>query len=119
MMRCRNCKPIRGLIGWVPILCITVTPGIPPGNGVWDHENPYGTQLGLCSEPEVLCNDKLVGVYDLVVDNPNTDVVEETNQGKDNAGHGSHVASVVAGNPASVTINGIPTNMGGVAPNAN
>ncbi len=93
--------------------------GIPPGNGVWDHENPYGTQLGLCSEPEVLCNDKLVGVWEMVEDNPNTDVVEETNQGKDNVGHGSLVASVVAGNPATVTLNDVTTTMGGVAPNAN
>ena len=42
-------------------------PGEGGGSG-WDHVNPLGRQLGLCSENEVLCNDKLVGVYDFVVD---------------------------------------------------
>ena len=93
--------------------------GIPPGNGVWDHVNPYGSELGLCSDPEVLCNDKLVGVYDLVEDDPDTDVVEESNNGKDSVGHGSHVASVVAGNPTDAIVNGVPARIGGVAPNAN
>ncbi len=90
-------------------------PGEGGGPG-WDHENPYGEELGLCSLPEVLCNDKLVGVYDLVEDETG---IEETNNGNDNAGHGSHVSSVVAGNPTNVTLNGIPTQIGGVAPNAN
>jgi len=85
----------------------------------WDHVNPYGKQLGLCSKPEVLCNDKLVGVYDFVEDDPGTDEVEESNDGKDNSGHGSHVSSIAAGNPLSVTLNDVPTLMGGVAPNAN
>ncbi|MBT8070935.1 MAG: S8 family serine peptidase [Gammaproteobacteria bacterium] len=85
----------------------------------WDHTNPYGDQLGLCILPEVLCNDKLVGIFDFVEDDANTDVIEESNNGKDNTGHGSHVASTAAGNPANVTINGIPTEIGGVAPNAN
>jgi len=88
------------------------------GNG-WDHVNPYPSQLGLCSESEVLCNDKLVGVYEFVVDDPETDETEEPNNGKDNAGHGSHVASTAAGNPANVTFNGLPATIGGVAPNAN
>ena len=90
-----------------------------PGSGSWDHVNPYGEELGLCSDPQVLCNDKLVGVYDLVEDDPDTDTVEESNNGKDNAGHGSLVASIVAGNPATVTINDIPSVLSGVAPNAN
>jgi len=93
--------------------------GIPPGSGAWDHVNPYGSELGLCSNPEVLCNDKLVGVYDLVEDDPDTDVVEESNNGRDNVGHGSHVASVVAGNPTDAIVNGVPARIGGVAPNAN
>jgi len=93
--------------------------GIPPGLGIWDHVNPYGSELGLCSEPEVLCNDKLVGVYDLVTDDPATDVVEETNNGKDNSGHGTHVSATAVGNPVSVTLNGIPADLSGVAPNAN
>jgi len=93
--------------------------GLPPGSGVWDHVNPYDSPLGLCSDSEVLCNDKLVGVYDFVEDNPNTVEIEESNNGKDNAGHGSHVASIAAGNPVNVTLNGIPARIGGVAPNAN
>jgi len=88
------------------------------GSG-FNHENPYGDQLGLCSEPDVLCNDKLVGVYEFVVDDPTTEETEEPNNGKDNAGHGSHVTSTAAGNPSNVIINGLPAVIGGVAPNAN
>ncbi len=90
-----------------------------PGGSGWDHVNPYGEQLGLCSEPEVACNDKLVGVYEFVVDDENTEVVEEPNQGLDNDGHGSHVASTAAGNPLSLSFSFGPTNISGVAPNAN
>jgi len=92
---------------------------IDPGLPGWDHENPYGEQLGLCSDPEVLCNDKLVGVYDFVVDDPDTPETEENNNGRDNSGHGSHVASTAAGNPVSLFIDGIPIPISGVAPNAN
>lgn len=52
----------------------------------WDHENPYGEQLGVCSKAAVLCNDKLVGVYDFVEDDPGTAETEENTDGKDNAG---------------------------------
>ena len=95
---------------------------VDPGEGGspgWDHVNPYDTQLGLCSKSEVLCNDKLVGVYDFVEDDSGTDETEENNGGKDNSGHGSHVASTAVGNPLNVTLNGIPTLIAGVAPNAN
>ena len=90
-------------------------PGEDGGAG-WDHENPYDQELGLCSQPEVLCNDKLVGVYDLVEDETG---IEEENNGYDNIGHGSHVSSIVAGNPTNLTLNGTPTQIAGVAPNAN
>ena len=90
-----------------------------PGLPGWDHTNPYGSQLGLCSDPEVLCNDKLVGVYDFVVDTPGTPETEENTKGKDNSGHGSHVMSTAAGNPLNVTLEGIPAMVAGVAPNAN
>jgi len=93
--------------------------GLPADNPAWDHENPYGSQLGLCSKTEVLCNDKLVGVYDFVEDDPNTDEIEENTDGKDNAGHGSHVISIAAGNPVNLTVNGEFTQIAGVAPNAN
>ena len=90
-----------------------------PGLPGWDHVNPYGVQLGLCSKPEVQCNDKLVGVYEFVTDDPGTVEVEESTDGKDNAGHGSHVGSIAVGNPLSVTLSGVPSRIGGVAPNAN
>ena len=95
---------------------------VDPGEGSspgWDHVNPYVFQLGLCSKTDVLCNDKLVGVYDFVEDDPGTVEIEENTDGKDNNGHGSHVASTAVGNPLNVTLNGIPTVIAGVAPNAN
>jgi len=85
----------------------------------WNHVNPYDTQLGLCSDSEVNCNDKLVGVFDLVEDNTSTEVEEENTKGKDNDGHGSHTSSTAAGNPLSFTYRGLPTSIIGVAPNAN
>ena len=88
------------------------------GSG-WNHVNPLGSQLGLCSDSEVLCNDKLIGVYDFVENDPNTDEEEEFNNGKDNAGHGSHVMSIAAGNPLNVTLINEASVASGVAPNAN
>jgi len=90
---------------------------IPGGNH--DFVNPYGEQLGLCSDPEVMCNDKLVGVYDFVEDDPNTDEVEENTKGKDDTDHGTHVASIATGNPENVSLGGAPLAVSGVAPNAN
>ena len=70
-----------------------------------NYVNPYGDGLGLCSDPEVLCNEKLVGVYDFVEDDPSTeDWVEENTKGKDNNGHGSHTAGIAAGEPVDVGI---------------
>jgi len=85
----------------------------------WDFVNPKGKELGLCSEPEVLCNKKLIGVYDFVEDDPATDVTEENTNGLDSSGHGSHVASTAAGNPQTVNYRGNTLNLAGVAPNAN
>ena len=67
----------------------------------------------------MLCNDKLVGVYDFVEDDDSTDEIEEHNNGKDNAGHGTHVSSIAAGNPLFVSVGDIPAEIAGVAPNAN
>ncbi len=90
-----------------------------PSSG-YNYTNPFGSQKGLCSQPEVPCNNKLVGVYDFVQDDPNTDEVEENNNGRDNDGHGSHVAGIAAGNRLNVTLNGTAqTFISGVAPHAN
>ena len=91
-----------------------------PAPDGFNHTNPYGQQLGLCSLGEVNCNDKLVGVFDFVDDNPNTSVVEENTNGRDNTGHGSHVAGIAVGNRAVVQFgDGDVTEISGVAPHAN
>ncbi len=84
----------------------------------YDHVNPYGEQLGLCSQANVDCNDKLVGVYDFVTDNPNTDVVEEFNDGADNGTHGAHTASTSGGGTWNVSLSGQLVELTGVAPHA-
>lgn len=71
----------------------------------YSFDNPYDSQLGECSNPQVTCNNKLVGVYDYT---------DEGTLGRDVDGHGSHVASIAAGNP--VDFDGVPTS--GVAPRA-
>ena len=78
--------------------------------------NPRGSQLGLCSNPQVQCNNKLIGVYDFTT--------EGEQIGRDLNGHGSHVASIAAGNPLTrtLTINGlvpVTLEMAGVAQRAN
>lgn len=92
-----------------------------PGNDGHNHVNPFGSQLGLCSDPDVMCNNKVVGIYDFVEDDPGTTEFEEENtKGKDNSGHGSHVAGIAAGNTLNVTLNGsVSTQLSGVAPHAN
>jgi subtilisin family serine protease len=95
--------------------------GSPPGStSAHDHENPYGRVLGLCAEAgDDRCNDKLVGIYDFVEDDPDTEVVEEFNDGADNGSHGAHTAGTAAGNPVGITLGGAPVQLSGVAPNAN
>jgi len=86
------------------------------------HTNPLGQYLGLCRDilSPAQCNDKLIGIYDFVEDDPFTeDVVEEFNDGRDNDGHGSHVASTAVGNAVGTFLNGTPVTVSGVAPRAN
>jgi len=83
--------------------------------------NPLGVQLGLCDDPEVSCNNKLIGVYDFIEDDPDTEGNEYT-KGRDDdvVGHGSHVASIAVGNPLNVILNGAANvDFSGVAPRAN
>ncbi|MEE4175732.1 MAG: S8 family serine peptidase [Xanthomonadales bacterium] len=85
-----------------------------------DHENPYGRVLGLCAETgDTRCNDKLVGIYDFVEDNPDTEVIEEFNDGADNGAHGAHTAGTAGGNPVGISLGGQAVQLSGVAPNAN
>lgn len=86
------------------------------------HVNPFGGYLGLCSDflSGAQCNDKLVGVYDFVEDDPSTpDVVEENTNGKDNDGHGSLTAGISVGNAVNTFYNGYNVEPSGVAPRAN
>ena len=86
------------------------------------HVNPFGSYLGLCNDllSGAQCNDKLVGIYDFVEDDPSTpDVVEENTNGKDNDGHGSLTAGISAGNSVSTFYNGYNVQPSGVAPRAN
>jgi subtilisin family serine protease len=90
-----------------------------PGQDGYNHVNPYDDPVGLCDMEEVLCNNKLVGVYDFVEDDPSSEIIEGSTNGKDDDGHGSHVAATAAGNTLNVTINELPTTLSGVAPHAN
>ncbi|GJM08528.1 MAG: hypothetical protein DHS20C11_08040 [Lysobacteraceae bacterium] len=84
------------------------------GGDGYDHSNPRGRQFGLCSTPQVSCNDKLIGVYDFS---------SEGSMGADTDGHGSHVAATAAGNFLNATIAGntstLQADVSGVAPHAN
>jgi subtilisin family serine protease len=73
-----------------------------PSVGGFSYTNPYNSHRGLCSNPDVKCNDKLVGVFDFT---------SEGTLGLDKNGHGTHVASIIAGVEWS-------TGIGGVAPRA-
>lgn len=75
--------------------------------------NPRGSYLGLCSTNSTLgCNGKLIGIYDFTTG----DGDQETNDGGDLSGHGTHVASTAVGNPLALS-GGM--SLSGVAPRAN
>jgi subtilisin family serine protease len=84
------------------------------------YTNPRGETYGLCNDPEVQCNNKLIGVYDYIdEDVADTDEVEENTKGRDIDGHGTHVASIAVGNPVNVEAgDGVLASLSGVAPRA-
>ncbi|MFK8014671.1 MAG: S8 family serine peptidase [Gammaproteobacteria bacterium] len=92
------------------------------GDDGYVHINPFGDGvfMGECfDEPELVCNNKLVGRYNMVA---------SATSSEDEDGHGSHVASTAVGN----VLDGVPLadaegnpldyslgSMSGVAPHAN
>lgn len=85
------------------------------------HVNPRVRRYGLCLDGPAAarCNDKLIGLYDY----QNEPGAQGENAGADLSGHGSAVASLMAGNPVTSTVNGptasVPLLFSGVAPRAN
>ncbi len=80
-----------------------------------EYTNPKGQQFGECSKASVPCNDKLIGVYNFADEGTN-------GRDPDGEGHGSHVASIAAGNRWRFSLENIPNrsfNTSGVAPHAN
>ncbi|PBJ81521.1 protease domain-containing protein [Lysobacteraceae bacterium NML93-0399] len=92
------------------------------------HVNPLGegVYLGTCAPGGVdagRCNDKLIGGYNFVCAAPGNqcgapNVREEPGFGDSN-GHGTHVASTVAGNRREVVYRGNTRLISGVAPRGN
>lgn len=91
------------------------------------HRNPLGdgNYLGTCAPGEFdegRCNAKLIGGYDFICtltticENPD---LFEFRGFSDENGHGSHVASTVAGNKRLATFRGVTQEISGVAPRGN
>lgn len=74
------------------------------------HANPRGQRYGLCAGGAGGCNDKLIGIYDFTQ--------EGARDGRDVDGHGSHVASIAAGNHLRYTSGSQQIEISGVAPHA-
>ncbi len=85
------------------------------GGDGYTHTNPGNGYLGNCGQSGVVCNDKLIGVYNFTTEN---------SKGIDQGGHGSHVAGTAAGNVLNnVTFDFggqlVSYDLSGVAPHAN
>jgi hypothetical protein len=98
------------------------------GGDGYRHLNPrgQGTFLGVCDpsneyySSQFQCNNKLIGAWTF----PETSVISNsyTNEPspEDDTGHGSHTASIAAGNIlTNMPYNGINLNISGIAPHAN
>lgn len=75
----------------------------------------HGHYLGQCNLPGISlagCNDKVIGVYDLVS-------TAAPYSAEDTQGHGSHTASTAAGNSRQANYHGYVAQLSGVAPHAN
>ncbi|MEZ5485515.1 MAG: S8 family serine peptidase [Lysobacteraceae bacterium] len=83
------------------------------------HSNPRAGYLGLCAGSGGSCNNKLIGIYDFTTSGGDAEV----NDGSDNTGHGSHVASTVGGNRINVNLSAagssVQRQISGVAPHTN
>ncbi|MCL1066722.1 S8 family serine peptidase [Shewanella olleyana] len=88
------------------------------GGDGYAHTNPLGSgnYLGGCAEAEFAdkCNDKLIGVY--THENITGTYPSDMQFGEDYEGHGSHVASTVAGN-ILYDVDVVTTELGGGAGN--
>jgi subtilisin family serine protease len=83
------------------------------------HANPKGRLFGRCATAATAseCNNKLIGIYDFTTSNS-----EETDNGADVTGHGTHVAGTAVGNVLNGSIpGGVPNalQVSGVAPHGN
>lgn len=91
------------------------------------HTNPRGQFYGLCASNAALCNAKLIGIHDFTVCTgvhaSSSCDDREPNTGLDPDGHGSHVASTVAGNRVNTSLTvatgSVTRTLSGVAPHAN
>ena len=100
---------------------------VSPADG-YTHVNPLGegVYLGTCAAGQVdagRCNSKLIGGFDFVCGAPGNqcglDEAREEPGFGDSNGHGSHTASIAAGNRRDVLYQGISLRISGVAPRAN
>lgn len=91
------------------------------GGDGYNHTNPRGAgnYLGWCSpsnpdyDPSLACNDKLIGAWSFSL--------YDTEDPRDDIGHGTHTAGIAAGNHLTVTLPGtsLTRQISGVAPHAN
>ncbi|MCC7359651.1 MAG: S8 family serine peptidase [Anaerolineales bacterium] len=85
----------------------------------------YTNYLGVCkpvspqaSDDTFICNDKVIGGYWYSIGGSTRFAGEPYDSPLDEAGHGSHTASTVAGNVVTVTAGATPLKISGVAPRA-